>query len=756
MRINKVCVRNFKSIIDTDEVILDNNITIVIGKNEQGKTNFLKALESFDFKYIYRKDDDLCYLVNAQNIDLSKPPVITIDFLIEENDKTKIAQISDKLKNIGEIRITKYFDNRYEIDKPKINGVLKEINDKVKNLNKIIGEHFKDIETKLNLVSKIDKQKHISWLKSLQRPDGGFSHVPDQASHITHTYFVVKALMELGALDQINKQKLIEFILSIQHPNGGFGHLPNQAPQAQFTHEAVLLLKELSSYYTENFKNASKTFEKTSLDVDEIKRTIDGIIALLQTWDEKSFSELIEQIKDLRDEIEDLKSENIQKKILDLIPNFVYFDSVDILGDKISIDEYLENKEKYRTFSNLFYLSRLDIDNVANIKDVHHRKRIFRNASSTITGLINESWKQEKVQVNVDIDGNEILIFIEDEAGAKADPPSRRSDGFRWYLSFYINFMAGTKGELKNAILLLDNPGWVLHPSGQRDLLEILEKISNDNQILIATHSPFLIDKNKLERIRIAERKPTEGTKIYEKFYDSIYDSLRVVRASIGADISDSLFGHKNNIIVEGYSDKVYLESVAAYLNKKKKIAVNLRKLMINGAGGADKIPFLLGWHKAEKYNTLAIVDNDNEGRKVITEINNRDIEIDTAKDILKLDEIYEDLRGKDLEIEDLFDEDFFNKCVNNAYEKIFEEKIGKFQIEINDLSTEGLKTKRYSKFFKDKNLGAFDKVKVALEIQKMLRKKGIKEEDLGNTIDNFEKLFAKLKERFKEKGVKL
>ena len=131
--------------------------------------------------------------------------------------------------------------------------------------------------------------------------------------------------------------------------------------------------------------------------------------------------------------------------------------------------------------------------------------------------------------------------------------------------------MSETKGELKNAVLLLDNPGWVLHPSGQKDLLDALEEIAKSNQIVITTHSPFLIDKNKLERIRIVKREADVGTKVYEKFWDSPYDSLQQIRVAIGADISDSLFGGKNNIIVEGESDRVYLETMAEYLKRKGK-----------------------------------------------------------------------------------------------------------------------------------------------------------------------------------------
>jgi len=317
--------------------------------------------------------------------------------------------------------------------------------------------------------------------------------------------------------------------------------------------------------------------------------------------------------------------------------------------------------------------------------------------------------------------------------------------------------MAGTKGELRDAIILLDNPGWVLHPSGQKDLLKALEKISQTNQIIIATHSPFLIDKNKLERIRIVERSEG-GTKVYEKFWDSLYDSLHVVRASIGADISDSLFGHKNNLIVEGFSDKIYLEAMSSYLKRKGKKIINNKKVVIIGAGGADKVPYLVAWFKAEKYKSLALLDADNEGRRVIQEIERRDIEINKDSDILVLDEISPEFKGRDIEIEDLFNEELYHTAVNSAYRELFEKKLKRPRIELEEIPTAGLRTKRYSRFFNNNNLGSFDKVKVALEIKKMLsgRRTNKIDDMLNEDISNFENLFDVIKNKFRKKGVEL
>ncbi len=135
--------------------------------------------------------------------------------------------------------ITRYFDGHYEIEKPdlgKIQPTFDEIKYSILNI----------VKEKFDFLNQIDKNMHINWLKSLQRPDGGFSHQPGQASHITNTYFAIKALAELGALNQIDKKKVVELLISCQHPDGGFGQLPNQHPYLQYTYNAIFLLKILN------------------------------------------------------------------------------------------------------------------------------------------------------------------------------------------------------------------------------------------------------------------------------------------------------------------------------------------------------------------------------------------------------------------------------------------------------------------------------------------------------------------------------
>lgn len=301
--------------------------------------------------------------------------------------------------------------------------------------------------------------------------------------------------------------------------------------------------------------------------------------------------------------------------------------------------------------------------------------------------------------------------------------------------------------------MLLDNPGVLLHPSGQKDLLNTLEKIAEKNQILFTTHSPFLIDREHLDRIRIVEKKEDRvGTTIKEKFHGSDFDALEPIRAAIGATIGDSLFGNKKNLIVEGYSDYLILEGLSYYFKRTKNEFIDTSKIAIIPVGGAKKTPYfaLILWK--EGYEFVILLDNDSEGRKVAAELKDKyPIEEDR---IIKLDEIVsEEMKGIDFEIEDFIDPTFYNKAVNQTYGVRLNEKLGKEEIQLEDVNDlKSMQAKKYEDFFKkNRKLGRFDKIMVAKQIRNIVSDVSCTDEILGETtIKSFLSLFKAINGKLK------
>jgi predicted ATP-dependent endonuclease of OLD family len=74
MKIEKIRIKNYKSIIDSKDCYLTETITILAGKNESGKSSILEALEDFDSEKEIRED--------AISILTEEKPEIAITFLL--------------------------------------------------------------------------------------------------------------------------------------------------------------------------------------------------------------------------------------------------------------------------------------------------------------------------------------------------------------------------------------------------------------------------------------------------------------------------------------------------------------------------------------------------------------------------------------------------------------------------------------------------------------------------------------------------
>lgn len=89
-----------------------------------------------------------------------------------------------------------------------------------------------------------------------------------------------------------------------------------------------------------------------------------------------------------------------------------------------------------------------------------------------------------------------VQIRITDVRDMVSLPLSSRSKGFQWFFSFGVWFEAIKKTERTPFIFLLDEPGLHLHEDGQKNLLDLLKKLSLSYQIVYTTHSPYLLENS--------------------------------------------------------------------------------------------------------------------------------------------------------------------------------------------------------------------------------------------------------------------
>jgi len=123
MKIVKFRIKNYKSIIDSGDCYLDNNITILAGKNESGKTAILEALEDFDTESKIR---DKAIPIEKLESEPKIRPEIKIEFQI---DKDTLNEIFDKIElerpteKIDKIEIVKKYPDQYSLSPETSNSL---------------------------------------------------------------------------------------------------------------------------------------------------------------------------------------------------------------------------------------------------------------------------------------------------------------------------------------------------------------------------------------------------------------------------------------------------------------------------------------------------------------------------------------------------------------------------------------------------------------------------------------------------------
>jgi hypothetical protein len=166
----------------------------------------------------------------------------------------------------------------------------------------------------------------------------------------------------------------------------------------------------------------------------------------------------------------------------------------------------------------------------------------------------------------------DLVFTITDRTGTEYSF-DERSQGLRFFLSYYIEYRSHEPHHNKTEILLMDEPDAYLSSQAQQDLLKVFDLFANPEpgshlthpiQVVYVTHSPFLIDKNHTDRIRVLQKgNEDEGTRVVKDFVKNRYEPLR---SSIGTLIGESVFIGNCNLMVEGICEQIIIAGAARYL----------------------------------------------------------------------------------------------------------------------------------------------------------------------------------------------
>ena len=581
MKLVKFKVEMYRPILDSQWVNVD-DITVIVGKNESGKTALLRALHKFnpfDSDVGYNLDRD--WPRGHRKSRVSDRVVVRTYFNFSSRES---EQLSDTLSEspLG-VEISRTYNGDYQFRFEYDPTVQIEVNS---------GE----INQKLTMVLLL------------------CGSASDDIKHLLAN--IMQETVNLASDDKL-----------------------------------VMLRGKISSFCEEIDRSVDPENQKDDECAAETKMILNEI------------SRLIDLIKP-RQEVEDL--------IKSWMPVFIYMDDHKPFRGRAYLDQIKARRDsgqqddEDRTFQMLLEMAGLNLDTEyrrATESDREQRMLDMNDASLTLTDELADHWSQRQYIVKFIADGYHLITFVSDNVQSALVPLEERSKGFQWFFSFDSTFLFETGGTFKNAIILLDEPGLHLHASAQADLLARIKEYAGENQLIYTTHLPFMIDTNRLDNLRICNEDRDQGTTVSENIYGADKDARFPLQAALGLSMSQSLFVGKQNLVVEGVTDFWLIQTMSETLRSSAAECLD-EQIVVTPAGGATKAAYVSTILRGQELDVIILLDSDKEGRQAKEKlIHQRFIE---NRQILSVGQAIG--REVDVEIEDLFPDEFYLKFVNEAY----------------------------------------------------------------------------------------
>ncbi len=251
--------------------------------------------------------------------------------------------------------------------------------------------------------------------------------------------------------------------------------------------------------FTESLYNINPSYKATHK-INEINNLIESINSKYQ------------RKEDINTSIENIKNKNLTDKYIVNINEGEYHWS----KMKEKIQDYVSLKNQFKTtYSNKL----LDDDN--------YSKEDYRN------DFLNWEEKNENLLNKISKPLNEILIKFNLEL-AKIDENQSSYNDFKIKdlsndnILEYDDLSTGTKNLLStfiplktyspnDSIVLIDEPEMSFYPNIQQNLIELYSSVGENNQLIVATHSPIIA--SSFEPWEIVELKFDENNQIFRELY---------------------------------------------------------------------------------------------------------------------------------------------------------------------------------------------------------------------------------------------
>lgn len=193
---------------------------------------------------------------------------------------------------------------------------------------------------------------------------------------------------------------------------------------------------------------------------------------------------------------------------------------------------------------------------------------------------------------------------------SKTIPMSHKGSGYRrLFMVARFRYLA-ERNKGNNIIYLIEEPETFLHPSAQEDLLNSFKELSEENQIIITTHSPVFTASTDYQSVILCKK---EEQSIYKYANEGIKNEfiMHIVN-EIGIKPSYNLRDHHEKIVfVESKNDAFFYDSICKVILNKC-LLDNDKILVLPFGGGEDIESFVnIDYFDNSQRDLFLIIDSD-------------------------------------------------------------------------------------------------------------------------------------------------
>ena len=483
-----------------------------------------------------------------------------------------------------------------------------------------------------------------------------------------------------------------ELMKKIQNDVGNNGFESNQ----------IVISKTYNNNKLYCIDSNEKNFIKKFLSSYTIQKEIEN--ELKDVENVNSLIEFLKKHENLKNILDDLTNNYINKSIESWenkingyivkqyidpnLPEFLYFDEYYSLPGTINLNKFKDNsidedftKEENDITNALFELANIDINKVMDSDNYEEFISELEATSNSITDKLLDYWSTNKnLEINFDIQSKQnkrtntlekfLQIRIKNTKHRVTLPLRNRSKGFIWFFSFLVWF---SKVQQKNnIIILLDEPGLNLHAEAQEDLLKYIdEELVPNYQVIYTTHSPFMIDSEKLDEVRTVydSNDSKKGSIISNALEEKDQGTLFPLQAALGYNLAQNLYISEKNLLVEGVADLMYITIMSGTLNLLGREGLS-DDITIVPVGGLDKVATFISLLRGNKLNMVCVLDTftDQKGKARLDNLIQEKI---VKENQIKFFDEYID-RLKVADVEDMFEINEYLNIFNEEFKDEF------------------------------------------------------------------------------------